>query len=79
MVQKMEAGQLGLQADVVFFDVIGDRLFEVANAVECSTTDAFRGDLRRKAVHLIQPGSGCRREVNLVPQTIGVWGWHSYP
>ena len=48
---------------VTMFDPVGDRPFELGHAGEGATADALARNLSKQPLDEVQPGRGCRREV----------------
>src|SRR5262245_1538370 len=54
---------------VVDSDVAANRLDECGYTHEGSPTDLLAGDLGEPTLHEVEPGSACRREVQVVART----------
>lgn len=52
---------------VVCVEVLLDRGDEVGHAVEDAAADGFVGEFSEPALYEVQPGAGCRREVQVKP------------
>src|ERR1700693_993865 len=53
----------GLRVCVAVFDPFGDSDFELVHAVERTSSDALPCDLGEQSLDEVEPGAGCRREV----------------
>jgi len=53
----------GLWVGVAVFDPFGNSDFELGHAVECPSSDALPCNLSEQSLDEVEPGAGCRREV----------------
>jgi hypothetical protein len=53
----------GLRVGVAVFDPFGDSVFELGHAVERASSDALPCNLGEQSLDEVEPGAGCRREV----------------